>query len=81
VELATAVTADESGMLSTVKSGYDRRVEEYTDQMTRLEDRLLVREVNLRRQYSNLQTLLGNLQNQGTWLSSQISSLPSIDNG
>jgi flagellar hook-associated protein 2 len=81
VEFATAVTADESGMLSTVKSGYDRRVEEYTDQMTRLEDRLLIRETNLRRQYSNLQTLLGNLQNQGTWLSSQISSLPSISQG
>lgn len=79
VELATAVTDDDSGALSTVKSGFDRRVTDITDQMTRLEDRLAIRETNLRRQYANLQTLLGTLQDQGSWLSSQISSLPKMN--
>lgn len=79
VELATVVTDTDDGVLTSAKASFDRRVKDYTDQMTRLEDRLSVREINLRRQYSNLQTLLSNLQNQGTWLSSQIATLPKIE--
>ena len=80
VEMATAVTKDETGVLDSAKDATDRRIKNFTEQMARLEDRLTVRELNMRRQYSNLQTLLGGLQSQSTWLSSQISSLPSNSN-
>ena len=79
VEMATTVSRDETGALDTVKDAADRRVKDLTEQMTRLEDRLTVRELNMRRQFSNLQTLLGNLQSQSSWLSSQISSLPTTN--
>ena len=77
--MATTVTKDETGGSTPPRTPADRRIKGFTDQMTRLEDRLTVRELNMRRQYSNLQTLLGGLQSQSTWLSSQISSLPTIN--
>jgi flagellar hook-associated protein 2 len=79
VELATAITAADDGTLTTAKSSFERRVEDFTDQMNRLEDRLLVRELSYRRQFSSLQTLLSGLQSQGAWLSSQIDSLPKLN--
>jgi flagellar hook-associated protein 2 len=78
VEVATALTRDETGVLTSAKDGADRRTKAFTDQMTRLEDRLTIREANMRRQWANLQTLLANLQNQGSWVSSQLASLPTI---
>jgi flagellar capping protein FliD len=44
--------------------------------MKRVEDRLAIRERNLFRQYSNLSSTLADLQTQGSWISSQLSSLP-----
>ena len=79
VEVATALTDADDGGLTSAKDAADQRVKGFTDQMTRLEDRLAIREINMRRQYSALQTLLGNLQSQGDWLSSQISSLPTMN--
>lgn len=79
VEVATALTDADDGTLTSAKDAADRRVKSFTDQMTRLEDRLAIRELNLRRQYSSLQTLLGDLQSQGSWLSSQIAGLPSFE--
>jgi flagellar hook-associated protein 2 len=79
VEVATALTDADDGTLTSAKEAAERRVKGFTDQMTKLEDRLSIREINMRRQYSSLQTLLGNLQSQGDWLSSQISSLPSMN--
>jgi flagellar hook-associated protein 2 len=75
VEVTTLLTSDDHGVLSTAKDSENNRIKAFTDQMTRLEDRLTVRETNLRRQWANLQSLLGSLQNQGTWLSGQLASL------
>ena len=77
VEMATTVSKDETGVLASAKDATERRIQDFTAQMSKLEDRLTIRELNMRRQYSNLQTLLGGLQSQSSWLSSQISSLPS----
>lgn len=75
VEVATRLADDDTGALSGVANAAERRVTEFGDQITRLEDRLVVREVNLRRQWSSLQTLLGGLQNQSAWINSQLSTL------
>ncbi len=75
VELATALTEDETGALTSASEFADRRVEDFNDQIARFEDRLFIREANLRRQWSNLQTLLGGLQNQGDWISGQLATL------
>jgi flagellar hook-associated protein 2 len=76
VELATKLTGGTSGSLVTARQAADRRVETIADQMKRVEDRLAIRERNLFRQYSNLSSTLADLQTQGSWISSQLSSLP-----
>ncbi len=75
VELATALTRPDTGTLTSAKDFADRRVRDFNDQISRLENRLTVRELNFRRQFSNLQTLISGLQSQGNWLSSQIAGL------
>jgi len=75
VELTNALTRPDTGTLTSAKDSADRRVKDFNDQISRLEDRLSVRELNYRRQYSNLQTLISGLQSQGNWLSSQIAGL------
>jgi flagellar hook-associated protein 2 len=75
VELATALTDDKTGSLTTAKEAADRRVTSFNDQITRLEDRLSIRETNMRRQWASFQSLLSSLQTQGNWISSQLSSL------
>jgi len=75
VELTGALTRPDTGTLTSAKDFADRRVKDFNDQISRLESRLTVRELNYRRQYSNLQTLISGLQSQGNWLSSQIAGL------
>lgn len=75
VELANALTRPETGTLTGAKDFADRRVKDFNDQISRLEDRLSVRELNFRRQYSNLQTMISGLQTQGNWLSGQLANL------
>ena len=75
VELTNALTRPDTGTLTSAKDFADRRVKDFNDQISRLENRLTVRELNYRRQYSNLQTLISGLQSQGNWLSSQIAGL------
>jgi flagellar hook-associated protein 2 len=80
-EVANRLTKSEGGVLTTAKQSADDRIEDFNDQITRLEDRLFIRESNMRRQWANLQTVLSQLQSQGSWLSSQLGSLPSNWNG
>ncbi len=76
-EFATSVTDSDTGSLQTANNAADRRVTDFNDQIERFEDRLLIREANLARQFSSLQALLQGLQSQNSYISSQLSSLPS----
>lgn len=75
-ELATASVDEDTGMLTSVADAAERRVTELGDRITRLEDRLVVREANLWRQWSALQTLLGGLEAQSNWITGQLATLP-----
>lgn len=75
VELTTAVTDDEGGTLTSAADFAQQRVDDFNDQIERYEDRLIVRETNLRRQWANLQTLLGGLQSQSDWITGQLATL------
>ncbi len=75
VEVTTSMTRASTGSITSATAFAERRIGDFTDQIDRLEDRLLTREINMRRQWANLQTLLSGLQNQGSWLSGQLSSL------
>lgn len=75
-EVAERLVRVDTGILTTAKESATDRVEGFNDQITRLEDRLVTRELNMRRQWANLQTVLSQLQSQGSWLSSQLATLP-----
>ncbi len=75
VEVTTSLTRAETGLITSAKAFAEGRIDDFDDQIARLEDRLIIRETNMRRQWANLQTLLSGLQNQGSWLSGQLSSL------
>lgn len=79
-EFGASVTDDDTGLLETAEDSANRRIEDFNDQIDRFEDRLFIRETNMRRQWANLQTVLQGLQNQGDWISSQLASLPQINN-
>jgi flagellar hook-associated protein 2 len=78
VEVSSFLTRVDSGTLTTAKVAADRRIKDLADQMTRLEDRLTIREANLRQQYASLQTLIANMQNQGTAIAGAIAGLPAL---
>jgi flagellar hook-associated protein 2 len=75
VEVATLMMKAENGSLTSATTFAQRRVTDFGDQITRLEDRLAMRETNLLRQWSNLQTLLGGLENQNTYIRGQLEGL------
>ncbi|MFN3256000.1 MAG: flagellar filament capping protein FliD [Ilumatobacter sp.] len=79
-EFATGVINEDTGLLQTASDAADRRVKDFNDQIERFEDRLFTREATLRRQWASLQTLLQGLQDQGSWISSQLASLPQVGN-
>ncbi len=74
------VTRDASSSTGTVTTAATRlqdTVRGLGDQVAAWDTRLELRRSNLERQYSALETALGSLQNQSSWLSSQLAGLPS----
>jgi flagellar hook-associated protein 2 len=77
--LATALTGT-TGRLTTAATAYEARSKAFNDQITRFELRMTIKETQYRRQWTAVQTSLSNLQNQGSWLASQINGLPNSSN-
>ncbi|HWL44709.1 MAG TPA: flagellar filament capping protein FliD [Ilumatobacter sp.] len=77
-KLAAELVHWEQGLLTTTTKAAESRITRFTEQIERLEDRLAIRETNMARQWSALQSLLAQMQNQGTWLESQLATLPTI---
>lgn len=75
VEVATRITRSDKGTLTSAVDAAGKRVADFNDQITRFEDRLVVKEATLRRQWANVQTLLGSLQNQQQWITGQLAGL------
>ena len=73
LEAATNFT---SGYLSTSEDAVEQRVRDIDDQIAAWDIRLDKREANYRRTFTSLETALSELQQQSSWLSSQIASLP-----
>ena len=71
-----AATNFTSGYLSTSEDAVEQRVRDIDDQIAAWDIRLDKREANYRRTFTSLETALSELQQQSSWLSSQIASLP-----
>lgn len=66
-----------TGTIATAITSHTSTVTRLEKSIAEWDDRLELRRTTLQRQYTALETALGKLQSQGSWLSSQIASLPS----
>src|SRR5690606_37367037 len=68
-------TRSNTGFLASKITGYDSEIKDITDQMENMDRRLQMKQKQLQLQFSAMETALGQLRNQQSWLSGQISSL------
>lgn len=76
VSLVTKLTGTGGGLVTSASS-FDSKIKSYNEQIARFEDRLILKETQLRRQWSAVQGMLSSLQTQGDWLANQIKGLQS----
>ena len=75
IEASDAAASVGDGYLYTAGEASERRIDDYGRQIDAFERRFEVREASLRRTYANLEVALGSLQQQQSYLASQLSSL------
>ena len=73
--LATRLLTSGNGTLAVSSTSRESRISTYDKQITRLEARMTLREGALRRQYSQLDSIMGGLKGQQSWMTNQISSM------
>jgi len=73
--LATEATRLNTGTISSFVAGREEQIRQLDDQIERWDVRLELRETALRRQFSNLETALGRMQQQSQWLAGQLAGL------
>jgi flagellar hook-associated protein 2 len=75
--MAKSASNDTTGTLTLLAKSKDSSAEDLQDRIDAWDIRLELRRTALTRQFTAMETALSTLQNQSSWLSSQISSLPS----
>ena len=73
--MAEEATRENTGRIALAIEGRETEIETIQSRIDNWDLRLEQREAALRRQFSSLETLLGQLQNQGQWLSGQLANL------
>jgi flagellar hook-associated protein 2 len=73
---ASAAVAFGSGSITTAISGKQSQIHDLDSQIAGWDDRLASREALLKTHYANLETALGKLKDQSTWLAGQLAGLP-----
>ncbi len=74
--LAEEATAINTGRIAVAIEGRESEIRTINSRIDNWDVRLELRETALRRQFGNLETSLGRLQQQGQWLAGQIAGLP-----
>lgn len=76
--LATQASDSATGMLTSLANGQDTHAKDIQSQIDAWTTRLAARQATLTAQFTAMETALGNLKNQSSWLASQINQLPSM---
>jgi flagellar hook-associated protein 2 len=79
--LGKAFSDSIDGTLTSAIKGRQSAVKGMQDDIADWDVRLAAKQVTLQRQYTALESALGKLQSQGTWLAGQIASLPQMSSG
>lgn len=77
LDLAKAASDTTIGTLTLLAKGRDDLAGDIQDKIEAWDLRLVARKAALTRQFTTMETALGGLQNQSSWLTAQINSLPS----
>ncbi|MGY1639880.1 flagellar filament capping protein FliD [Geodermatophilus sp. SYSU D00703] len=76
-DLARVASDQTTGTLTLLANGKDSTAKDLQDRIDAWDIRLELREAALTRQFTAMETALSTLQNQSSWLSAQLASLPS----
>lgn len=76
VTLSTSATDATTGTLTLLAQGRDKLADDYQDRIDDWDRRLTARREALTRQFASMETVLGQLKSQSSWLQGQIGSLP-----
>lgn len=63
------------GIISSKIKGYKSDISYMDEQISNMQDRLNMREENLKKQYANLEVVMSSLNNQKDWITSQVAQL------
>ena len=74
--VASAATDFSNGSITNAINGEQSTIRDLTDQIADWDERLQQRQDLLKMQFANLETALGKLKDQSSWLSGQLASLP-----
>ena len=72
----SVTAAGGAGVITNAITSRERQVERFADDIAGWDARLAVKEKQLQRTYTSLETALGKARSQGQWLSGQLASLP-----
>lgn len=75
--LAKRASDSTTGLLTALATSSDNSAKDLTDRIADWDVRLELRRNALTRQFTAMETALGSLQNQSTWLNGQLAALPS----
>lgn len=73
--VAKTATAFGTGQIALAIEGRKNENKQLDNQIASWDNRLSLREKGFKRQYGGLETMLGRLRNQGSWLAGQVNSL------
>jgi len=79
--LVSVATSSTDGSLTSSKAAQQANVDALQRSIDSFENRMTKREAALKKEYAALEVALGNLKNQGNWLSGQLSSLSANSGG
>ncbi|MEU4423706.1 flagellar filament capping protein FliD [Actinoplanes sp. NPDC024001] len=68
-------TSKQAGSVTSVILGRRQEIDNFNAQISNWDTRLAARKLALQKQYTNLETALGNLKNQSNWLAGQLGGL------
>lgn len=75
--LQKVTTSDTTGLITSREDSLEAQIKDLQDQIDRMNERLALREENLRRQFTQLEVMLSQAQAQGAWLAGQLKTLGS----
>ena len=79
-DVGKSLTNPTDGTLTVAIRGQDALVKDYSDQITRFNDRMTAKQEILNRQYDALDAMLSKLKSQGDWLTGQLNALNGNNN-